>query len=54
MRVTRGACGAEENAAKLTGSPEGFRLNLTEPWRVRNAKIMGGVTGAMVTLCSDA
>ncbi len=54
MRVTCGACGAEENAATLRGSPEGFRLTLAEPWRVRNAKIMGGVSGAMVTLCSDA
>jgi hypothetical protein len=54
LRVTCGACGAEENAATLRGSPEGFRLTLTEPWRAKNAKILGGVSGAMVTLCSDA
>jgi len=49
--ATCGACGKTDNVARVTGSPEGFRLTLTAPWRSRNAKIMGG--GALVTLCSD-
>jgi hypothetical protein len=53
MTARCGTCGKVENVAKLSGSDQGIRLSLEPPWRSRSAKILGGVSGALVTLCSD-